>query len=93
METYKVWDELNSEEQFARNISADDEYEAAILYAEEDSDGNADGIYTDETRWALSNLLRDGHPICVRTPDGGLHKFHVGIVDFTPVYEAERAET
>jgi len=73
--TFKAWDELNSEEQFAHDIEARSANEAAKLYAYLDADGNADGIYS------------SGQPISVRCPDGILKRFSVR-VEYEPVYYA-----
>lgn len=96
VETYKVWDELNSEEQFAQEIEAFDASDAAEEYAEQDMDGNCDGIYTetdrDGRRDVMMGVAKNGHPILVRAPDGTLRRFRVGIVEYLPVYMAEEVE-
>jgi hypothetical protein len=74
---FKVWDALNASEDSAWDISAGDPHEAAEVYAEQDVDGNIDGIYV------------HGQPVMVREPDGTLHKFMV-TVEYDPVYHAEK---
>lgn len=90
MDTFKVWDEINSEEECAFDVQAFDAEDAAKTYAEEDTDGHCDGIYYAERGDAIGHdLKRRGQPICVRCPDGSLRRFAVGVVEFEPVYGAE----
>ena len=88
MMKYKVYDELNSSLEFAVEIDAYDEQEAAELYAEQDSDGNTDGIYSSKEDWAIRNLQKEGQPVCVVDEENKIYHFRVGITEYTPVYEA-----
>ena len=94
---YKVYDELNSSLKYAKEIEAWDEREAAELYAEDDVDGNIDGIYSEKDDYGpMHNLQKDGQPICVvdeknkeSGPCGKMYRFRVGITEYTPIYEAQ----
>lgn len=55
---YHVWDALNERAEDARELMASTPERAAELYAEDDTDGQLDGIYT-----------RDGHALSVRRAD------------------------
>jgi len=69
MHKYMVWDEMNSEEEYALEIEALDAAHAAEEFASADRDGTADGIYEDS-----------GHAIAVRSPvDGQVHRFEVSV--------------
>lgn len=72
---YKVWDAINGSEETARTISADEMEEAAELYAEEDIDGESEGIYC------------KGQEIVVSTP-GGLRKTFNVYADYSVSYYA-----
>ena len=86
---FKVYDEFNSSLEFAQEIEAYDEREAAELYAEEDVDGNIDGIYSSkDDRWTIRNLQEDGQPVCVVDEEGKVYHFKVGVTEYTPIYEA-----
>lgn len=74
MTKYKVWDHRESEET-ASEFEAGDPSEAAEIYAEQDVDGNIDGIYS------------HGHPVMVREEDGTPHKLMV-TVEYDPIYRA-----
>jgi len=74
---YRVWDKINSEEEHAGEVDADTPEEAAEQYAEDDVDGNIDGIYV------------NGHALCVRDPEGTLHEIDV-VVEYDPVYSARK---
>jgi hypothetical protein len=76
MTLYKVWDELNSELEFAEEIEASRPDLAAELYAEQDADGHTDGLYQDTAQ-----------PISVQGPDGKVHRFEV-IAEYSPTYTA-----
>lgn len=76
---FKVWD-ANSDEKWAEVIQAGDPHEAAEVYAEQDVDGNIDGIYHSM-----------GQPVMVREEDGTLHKFMV-TVEYDPIYRAEKVK-
>jgi hypothetical protein len=76
-ETFKVWDAINASEDSSSDIEAGDPHEAAEVYAEQDVDGNIDGIYT------------RAHPVMVREADGTLHKFEI-TVEYYPVYYATK---
>ena len=90
---YKVYDELNSSLEFAKELEAWDEVDAAELYAEQDVDGNIDGIYcSKDDHWTIRNLQRDGQPICVVDKEGKVYHFKVGIIEYTPNYEAQFVE-
>jgi len=47
MNKFKVWDELNGEEEHAADVEAPDAELAAEGYADDDTDGQCDGIYGD----------------------------------------------
>lgn len=81
---FLVWDELNSSEEFAEEINAYDEEQAAIEYAEQDSDGNTEGIY-----YNYSNNTSKQHPMMVKNIKTGIIKrYFVGIIEFEPVFTA-----
>jgi hypothetical protein len=88
MAKYKVWDVINCSEETAMELEADDEMEAAIMYVEEDVDGQASGLYTKEGGMPLDNITRDGHPVHVRDEDGVLTRWHVGVIEFEPTFAA-----
>jgi hypothetical protein len=71
--SYRVWDKINSDEEHAEEVEANSPEEAAERYAEDDVDGNIDGIYV------------NGHVLRVRDPEGVLHEIAV-TVEFDPVY-------
>lgn len=95
MRKYKVWDELNSDEEEAKTVVyenyepwEDGPKQAAIDYAGKDVDGLHDGCYTENGR-ELSHLGA-GHPISVRDLSNGLlYRYTVGIVEFIPRYAAQ----
>lgn len=84
---FRVWDELNADEEDAKQIEALGPREAALLYAERDSSGLCDGLYTDDGGNALGCPSR-GQPISVRDSAGAVHRFRVGIVEFEPRFSA-----
>ena len=45
MTWWLVWDEINAEKEDARSIQARLPLQAAVAYAEQDSDGYTDGLY------------------------------------------------
>ncbi len=65
-QTYKVWDKLNSDEEYAEDITAWSPEAAAEEYADNDADGLCDGLY-----------LNSPHPIMVRHEDGTLEEYSV----------------
>ncbi len=80
MAQFKVWDAINAEESDAKVLEAYDAEEAATLFAEDDDDGQADGLYQSE------------HPICVRTVHSGeLTTFQVQ-VEMVPSFVAVRSD-
>lgn len=84
---YLVWDMRNESRSTASKIKADDPYDAAIIYAENDFDGLAQGYYTKKGE-PLTNIPRQGHPIAVESPDGEVRVFRVGVADFEPLFQA-----
>lgn len=72
---FKVWDEINESEEFARCIESSSAFDAACRYAEDDIDGQIDRIYA------------NGHPICVRDHGGTLHTFLV-TADYAVTFHA-----
>lgn len=87
---YRVYDEFNGSLEFAEEIEAWDEREAAELYAEQDVDGNIDGIYcSKDDKWAIRDLQEDGQPVCVVDEKEKIYHFKVGITEYTPIYEAQ----
>lgn len=89
---FYVWDEFNSSREHAAEIEADCAEDAAIEYAEEDSDGLGDGLYTKSNGREIDNLDRDGNPIVVEHDDGTREVFMVGIVEFEPVWGLTKRE-
>lgn len=90
---YKVYDEFNSSLEYAEEIEAYDEQEAAETYAEQDVDGNTDGIYYGKgEQWTIRNLQKDGQPICVIDSEGKIYHFRVGITEYEPIYRAVLVE-
>lgn len=90
MSVYLVWDKLNSSREFARTIKADDPEEAAIEYAENDSDGLTDGLYIGHGCMPLVSA-KYGQPICVLDGEN-VRTFRVAIVEFDPVFAAEEED-
>ena len=86
---YRVWDELNADESDAKEFCVEEPYDAAIAYAKQDAAGLHDGLYLGDHGRELQNVEAEGHPISVRTPDGELYRFTVGITSFEPVWDAE----
>lgn len=77
MNTYLVWDELNDSEETASEIEGMDPADAAENYAEQDVDGQTDGIYCGPTP----------KPISVKSPDGTVKRFGVH-AESQPVFYA-----
>jgi hypothetical protein len=77
---YYVWDPLASSRASAGILFADDEKDAAIQYAEGDSDGAGEGIY-----------VGSGHPLHVECPDGRVMIVKVA-VDYEPTFHCVRSE-
>ena len=92
MGKFKVWDDLNGSERTAQEIEAFDAESAAIDYAENDVDGHADGLYTDEHGHPLDDVADDGLPIRVKDEDGKVLLFRVGVMELEPVYDAHLVE-
>jgi hypothetical protein len=84
---YLVWQGSVESEGHARQIEADDIFEAAIQYAEEDVDGLSDGIYL-APEYRPHSDARRGIPLMVRDPDGNLHQCNTAIIEFEPVFGA-----
>jgi hypothetical protein len=76
MPAFKVWDELNSDEESAADVTAYDAEMAAIEYADQDTDGNVDGIYFNRD---VALLVRD--------ESGKLQRYLVS-AESEPVYYA-----
>lgn len=96
---YKVY-ELNGSLEFAQEI--DDvwnEHEAAEQFAEQDVDGNIDGLYNSHDdrqergeicdHGLIRDLQKDGQPVCVVDEEGKTYHFRVGITEYIPTYQAE----
>ena len=98
MEIYSVWEGEGGavaeagNRQFPHEIEAFSADEAAEKYAEDDIDGNIDGIYTDEKGEPLWDLKKDGRLIIVEDAYGKVYRFRVGIVEYEPVYASVDAE-
>ena len=88
MPKYKVWDDYNCDEEDAQELEESDAESAALKYAENDEDGRTDGLYFGADGYGMQNLEKNGQPIMVREEDGTLHRFHVGITEFEPIYSA-----
>lgn len=86
---WRVWfdDETPPSPVNALIIIADTAEEAAIQYAEQDCDGQGDGLYTNHGGMPV-HLSHEGVPLQVWGPDGKVHRFKVGIVEFEPVFGA-----
>lgn len=84
---YLVWDMKLSSRTHAARIRADDPYDAAIIYAENDCDGLRKGLYTKNDE-PLTNISRQGHPIAVEDQNGEVRVFRVGVADFEPLFQA-----
>jgi hypothetical protein len=70
---FKVWDEVDGSEEFAAELEAVDAQFAAEMFAEQDADGQFEGIYT------------KGHPIMVRDEAGRLSRIFVW-VEYDPTF-------
>jgi len=90
MADFRVWDELNGDEDCPRLVKAASAYGAAIAYAERDCDGYADGLY--RKSGGELHSLRDGQPISVRDEAGELHRFRVGVIEFVARFAAIKAD-
>ena len=97
---YKVYDEFNGSLASAHEIDdVWDEQEAAEQFAEQDVDGNIDGLYYSHAdrqdvgeicdHGLISDLQKDGQPVCVVDEEGKIHHFRVGVTEYTPIYEAQ----
>lgn len=84
---YLVWDMRNESRENASRIRADDPYDAAIIYAENDCDGLNEGLYTQRGQ-PMTNIARQGLPIAVEDPNGEVRVFRVGVTDFEPLFQA-----
>lgn len=84
---YLVWDMRDESRQTASRIRADDAYDAAIIYAENDIDGMRFGHYTNKGQ-PLTNISRQGRPIAVEDQNGEVRVFRVGVTDFEPLFQA-----
>ena len=73
--TYLVWDEINGSEEDAEEVYGPAAFDAAERYAEDDVDGQTDGIYA------------SGHPVCVRNSRGELFTFIV-TADYSVTFSA-----
>jgi hypothetical protein len=73
---FMVWDPINESETHAREYLTVSEDRAAELYAEEDTDGQTDGIYT-----------HHGHALHVRNDVDEVYECVVAI-DYVTQYEA-----
>ncbi|HEU5075934.1 MAG TPA: hypothetical protein VFU02_17190 [Polyangiaceae bacterium] len=77
MAKFYVWDEFNETREDADEVDAfSDPETVAEFYAEHDTDGNIDGVYSGS-----------GHTICVEDEAGKLWRFTV-TVDYDPTYWA-----
>ena len=88
---FLAWDELNSTRDTACWLDVEDASEAAILYAQGDTDGHCDMLYTQRNGWPIDNVERDGHPVIVEHPDGQRERWCVGVVEYQAIYGAARA--
>ena len=88
---FMVWDELNADESEAKEFCENDPYDAAIAFAKADDDGLCDGLYLGDHGRELQNLA-NGQPISVRATNGTLHRFMVGVVEFTPRWDAQEVK-
>ncbi|HSC89605.1 MAG TPA: hypothetical protein VLC09_20120 [Polyangiaceae bacterium] len=80
--TWKVWDELNSAEEHAEEYPARDHWDAddaACHYAEQDADGQTDGLY------------QKPHNLLVRSPAGELFRCPTQL-DWDPVGHVQGVE-
>ena len=73
--TFMVWDELNESEEDATEVWSTTTYGAAERYADDDVDGQSDGIYA------------RGQAICVRNHAGELFTFVV-TADYSVTHSA-----
>jgi hypothetical protein len=77
---YYVWDAINQIRSEAGIFFADDEQDAAIQYAEADTDGEHEGIYA-----------TSGHVLHVEAP-GGIVTAVTVAVDYEPQFHCVRSE-
>lgn len=75
MNTYKVWDDEQETADQAIDLEALSESDAAEKYAEEDCDGESDGIY------------ESGRRIGVQDKDGNVTKWKI-TAEYSPTYYA-----
>lgn len=87
MAKFSVWDPINESENSALELEADDAQSAAVSYAEQDVDGDIDGLYTNEGE-PLSDVAKDGHPIHVRDGNGVVTRWRVGVAGLEPLFAA-----
>lgn len=84
---YLVWNMRRETRNTASRIRADDPYDAAIIYAENDCDGLHEGLYT-QSGEPMTNIARQGLPIAVEDANGEVRVFRVGVTDFEPLFQA-----
>lgn len=91
MKKFRVWDELNEDREDATEVEDFSVIDAAKSYAEDDTDGHTDGVYLHRNN-PVHDLHRNGHPLIVEDADGNRTRYHVGVVEFSPVYGAVPVE-
>jgi hypothetical protein len=92
MAKFYAWDPVNEDESKALELEAVDAYSAAVGYAEQDVDGGIDGLYTGKDGGSVFNVAENGHPVHVRGEDGVVTRWHVGVVEAEPLFDAVKVE-
>jgi hypothetical protein len=94
--SFKVWDPACGTEKTAVVIgNAYDASDAAERFAENDIDGNIEGVYCKAPYrdGPVTDVATQGRLLMVRCgANGRLYKVRVGITEYEPVYEASWPE-
>lgn len=86
MNRFKAWSDNKTEED-GIYVDALDAEEAAILYAEHDEEGQAEGLYA-ENGTVLKDIKANGHLVRVKTESGAILLCRVGVYEMEPVFAA-----
>jgi hypothetical protein len=86
MKTFLVWDHLNGSQETAVEVLGVDAEDAAMMYAQDDSDGFSDGLY-----WNHREHRPNRQEIRV-LDEGVVKRFNVSICEWEPVFDTEEIE-
>ena len=88
MAKFYVWDPVNESEDNALEVEAEDAHNASVIYAEQDVDGDIDGLYIRKGGGPIIDMVKDGHPIHVRDENEVITRWRVGVVGLEPLFDA-----